>query len=184
MKVIYVVTDNIYYYAGVKHFLEGEQFMLRRIEIIKFMKKFESEDINDFYFLAGPDTSDLLCRICDFRPFKLLLKKDRVRDIIALKSALSGECLHKSFYVRKNIAIQLSGSEFSILMLFMKGYNNKTIALMKNCSVKFISALKFSIRRKFHCHSDMDLMKLIPLFSLLKSNLELRLLFVRNSVGA
>lgn len=186
MKTLCVITDNLYYYYGVKRALEKftqeVRFGVCRLGVSEFIKNFKNEILNPSYFLAGPDSNDMLYGLCGFYSFRLIEERKKIKDFSIMRNLFKDIYLPERFLIRRTHQTKLTNTEFDTLILFMKGCDNKTIAQEKDCTVKAVSALKIKLRKKLLCHSDMELMRFVALFNTGGAEKTLRHIFVSSKI--
>lgn len=184
IKKLHVVTDNLYYFYGIKsaliNYSGGELRVIAfRMSIEDFLRHYKTESMNSLYILAGPDSKSLLSTLCDFKYFNLTSEKKRLTDISSI---------NRMFYrmnnnvdsQKKKDNVRFSQLQYDVLSLIFNGCGINTIAKIKNWPPKKVSHYKLVLKNKMHCNSDMDLIKLNPILNIIESRFKLNNYFINN----
>ncbi|WP_336222946.1 helix-turn-helix transcriptional regulator [Enterobacter kobei] len=177
IKILHVVTDNLYYFYGVKNALshsseDGVNITTFRMSVEDFLRCYKSEDMTSLYILAGPDSDALLSTLCDFKHFNLTREKNRLRDIPSI-NRMFYRMNNNRHSQKKEGRVRFSQLQYDVLSLFFNGCDINTIAKIKNWSPKTVSHYKIALKKKMHCNSDMELIKLNPILNIIESRFKL-----------
>ncbi|MEB6186386.1 helix-turn-helix transcriptional regulator [Enterobacter roggenkampii] len=182
IKMLHVVTDNLYYFHGVKNALihsseDGVSITVFRISVEDFLRYYKSEDMTSLYILAGPDSDALLSTLCDFKHFNLTREKNSLRDIPSI-NRIFYRINNNRHSQKKKGRVRFSQLQYDVLSLLFNGCDINTIAKMKNLSPKTVSHYKIVLKKKMHCNSDMELIKLNPILNIIESRFKLNNNFI------
>lgn len=182
IKILHVVTDNLYYFYGVKNALshsseDEERVTAFRMSVEDFLRYYKTEDITSLYILAGPDSDSLLSTLCDFKHFNLTREKNRLCDISSI-NRIFYRMNNNSHSQKKKGRIRFSQLQYDVLSLIFNGCDINTIAQIKNWSPKTVSHYKIVLKKKMYCDSDMELIKLSPILNIIESRFNLNNYFI------